>query len=381
MALPPRWSLPKLENRFHSEARPDSRLPDSLADMLRAMDAFPLGLAVTDAQGFILHINRRAREWLVREREEFRGARLDSLGGGTISEDQFRALLDTSLAGGWRGEVTCVRKDGSRFPVYLETSVLRDPDGESPLIVAVARDISEQRSLQARLIAEEKAGTLGLITRNIAHRVRNHLASINMSLYFLEEAVSPDGDGPTQIDTIRREMHRMRLFLDSLAAYALPPAPEFQDVSLTEVVNQGLDEARPVLRLKSVAVKRQFPADAPILRLDRAQFARAIAHVVQNSAESMEHPGSVHVVIKRRSSTEETRWLVEIRDDGSGIAPTLQDRVFEPFFTTSESQLGLGLTMVRRVMDLHGGEVSIESLPGQGSVVTLDLPVRSGAAA
>lgn len=345
------------------------------------MEAIPLGLAVIDAKGRVLHINQRALEWVGRDRAEIEGARLDILGGGTFGEEQFRELLDSSLAGGWQGEVTCVRKDGSSFPAYVETSVLRDPAGESPLIVAVARDITEQRSLQARLIAEEKAGTLGLITRNVAHRVRNHLASINMSLYFLEEMVPPDGEGPKQIDTIRQEMHRMRLFLDSLAAYALPPAAEFEEVNLAEVVNQGLDEARPILHLKSVAVKRQFPADPPTLRLDRAQFARAIAHVVQNSAESMEHPGAVHVVIKRQPLAAETRWLVEIRDDGSGITPNLRERVFEPFFTTNESQLGLGLTMVRRVMDLHGGEVRIESVPGRGSVVTLDLPDRPRVAA
>ena len=276
----------------------------------------------------MLHINRRALEWLGRDRAEVEGARLDILGGGTISEEQFREMLDSSLAGGWQGEVTCVRKDGSSFPAYLETSVLRDPAGESPLVMAVARDITEQRSLQARLIAEEKAGTLGLIARNVAHRVRNHLASINMSLYFLEEEVPPTGEGPKQIDTIRQEMHRMRLFLDSLAAYALPPAPEFEEVSLAEVVNQGLDEARPVLRLKSVAVMRQFPTDSPTLRLDRIQFARAIAHVVQNSAESMEHPGSVHVVIKRQPLAAEVRWLVEIRDDGRGIVPISQGSRF-----------------------------------------------------
>ena len=324
----------------------------------------------------MLHINRRALEWLGRDRAEVEGTRLDILGGGTISEEQFRAMLDSSLAGGWRGEVTCVRKDGSSFPAYLETSVLRDPTGESPLVMAVARDITEQRSLQARLIAEEKAGTLGLIARNIAHRVRNHLASINMSLYFLEEEVPPTGEGPTQIETIRQEMHRMRLFLDSLAAYARPPPPEFEEVSLAEVVNQGLDEARPVLRLKSVAVMRQFPADSPTLRLDRIQFARAIAHVVQNLRSRWSIPVSCTSSSSASRWLTEVRWLVEIRDDGRGIAPSLKDRVFEPFFTTTESQLGLGLTMVRRVMNLHGGDVRIESVPGRGSVVTLDLPDR-----
>jgi PAS domain S-box-containing protein len=370
-----------LENKFHPPLRVKLDLPDPLSDLLRAMDSIPLGLAVTDAAGRVLHVNRRALDWLGRDRAEIVGARLDTLTGGTLGEERFRRLLDSSLAGGWQGEITCVRKDGSSFPAYLETSVLRDPAGESPLVMVIARDITEQRALQARLIAEEKAGTLGLIARNIAHRVRNHLASINMSLYFLEEMVPPAGEATGQIDTIRQEMHRMRLFLDSLAAYALPPAPEFEEVSLADVVNQGLDEARPVLRLKSVALMRQFPPDAPTLRLDRAQLARAIAHVVQNSAESMEQPGTVHVVIKCQPLAAGVRWLVEIRDDGRGITPSLRDRVFEPFFTTTESQLGLGLTMVRRVMELHGGEVRIESVPGRGSVVTLDLPDRPKVAA
>lgn len=292
------------------------------------------------------------------------------------------ARSDRVLAGGWlAGELTCVRKDGSSFPAHVETSVLRDPAGESPLIVAVAHDITAQRALQARLIAEEKAGTLGLIMRNVAHRVRNHLASINMSLYFMEESVLPTGEGPKHIESIRREMHRMRLFLDALAAYAQPAPPEFEAVSLVEVVNQGIEEVQPILHLRSVAVKRQFPADSPTLRLDRVQLARAIAHLVQNSAQSMEHPGTVHVVIKRQPLATEARWIVEIRDDGSGIPLNLRERVFEPFFTTTESQLGLGLTIVRRVMDLHHGEVLLESVPGRGTVVALNLPDTSKAAA
>ena len=366
--------MPDLESSFHFSPPPLPKIPAHLEDILLAMEAIPIGVTVTDETGRVVHVNSRVLQWLGRDREEVVGQSLRLLAGGSIDDAALKAMHEKSLAGGWRGEFTCVRKDGSSFPVYLETNVLRGRGGDPPLVIGVARDITDQRALQARLIAEEKAGTLGLITRNVAHQVRNHLSSISMSLYFLEESVPPSSDGETHIDAIRQEMNRIKLFLDSLASYAHPSAPEFEEASLIEVVNQGLDEARPILRLKSVAVRRQFPPDGPVLRLDRAQLARAVAQVAQNSAESMEHPGAVHVVIKRQSLDDRVYWLVEIRDDGKGIAPNLQERVFEPFFTTSESQIGLGLTMARRAMELHGGEVRLESAPGRGTVVTLVIP-------
>jgi len=375
MALPPRWSKAELENTFPIRSVSTSAsTPDPFGDLLHALETIPVGIAVTDLSGRILHLNRRILEWLEYGREEVAGMGMDRLTGGAIGAADLPRVVAQVLEGVWRGETACVRRDGSSVPVFLESSPLHDRTGTVTALIWVAHDLTEERAHQARLMAEEKAGTLGLIARNLAHQIRNHLAAINMSLYFLEESVPPGGEGPRHIEALRQEANRIKHVLDALALYARPPEPEFTEANLVDVVNQGLEQALPTLRLRSVAVRRQFPGDSPAMRIDRAQLAGAIAQVVQNSAESMEHPGEVHVVIKRQPLETATRWLIEIRDDGPGIALDLQDRLFEPFFSTAGSQLGLGLSIVRRVMQLHGGDVLLESAPGRGTVVTLRLP-------
>jgi signal transduction histidine kinase len=112
--------------------------------------------------------------------------------------------------------------------------------------------------------------------------------------------------------------------------------------------------------------------------VDREQFAQAVTQVVQNACEAMDRGGEIHVIVKRQPRVESPGWVVEIRDNGPGIAPHLVARVFEPFFTTSAHQLGLGLSNARRIMRLHEGEAALSSTPGRGTVVTLRLPGRDG---
>jgi signal transduction histidine kinase len=226
-------------------------------------------------------------------------------------------------------------------------------------------------------VAEEKLGTLGLIAHNVTHEVRNHLSAIRMSLYMLEKGCDAEHGSPDQrlhFSIAREELNRIELFLRTLANYARPPRPRFAPSNLVEVVNKGLEDARPALILKSVALFRQFPQISPIIPLDPVQFAQAVTQVVENASQAMERQGEVHVVIKRQPADDGTRWLVEIRDNGPGVAHHLRERVFEPFFSTTSQHLGLGLSNVKRILELHDGEVLFSSTPGRGTVVILRVP-------
>jgi signal transduction histidine kinase len=242
----------------------------------------------------------------------------------------------------------------------------------------VAWDITAQRAFQERLLTEARLGTLGLIAHNVAHVVRNHLSAIKMSLYMLEQCCTePKGDEKLHFSIAQEEVNRIELYLRTLSNYASPPQPRFRERSLLEVVNQGIEDARPLLMAKSIALFRQFPKSSPQVTLDRDQFAQAITQVVQNACESLERGGEIHVVVKRQPVGERIHWLVEIRDNGPGIAPEILKRVYEPFYTTSSQRMGLGLSNVRRILDLHRGEVSTTSQPGRGTTVQLRIPERS----
>lgn len=348
-------------------------LPSQVSEMVHTLEAIPAGITVSDLDGRLLYVNQRIQRALGYEDGELVGEHLETLYGASLAPDKAASIREATLAGGWKGEVLNVRKDGSSFPVFLETSVIRDREEKPLAFVAVSRDISEQRAFQERLLGEAKLGTLGVIAHNVAHEVRNHLSAIKLSLYMLQQATTVQ-DQQMHRRIAEEELDRIELFLRTLENYANPPHPSFSEWDLAAVVNHGLEHTRPLLIQKSISLRRQFPDNPPRLRLDRDQFAQAVTQATQNATEALGVGGEIHVVIKRQRADGRTWWIVEIRDNGPGIAPHVQDRVFEPFFTTTPNQLGLGLSNVVRIMNLHGGRVQVSCPPPGGTVVSLKVP-------
>lgn len=361
-----------MERVLHSGVR----LPASVQALITALGPVPAGITVTDLEGRILYLNRRLLESLGYEADELVGREVTVLYGDSVEPEMAERILKATLAGGWQGEIVSRRKDGSVFPVYLETSSIRDEAGKPVVTVAVVRDITEERAFQDRMVAEARQGTFGVIAHNVAHEVRNHLSAIKMSLYMLEREDTPASERPTHFEIAREELDRIELFVRMLDNYANPPRPVFDPTSLVDAVNRGLEDARPFLLRKSISLFRQFPSRSPQLSIDREQFARAVSHVMENACEAVGEDGEIHVVIKRQPLPEGNWWLVEIRDNGRGVPPHLGERVFEPFFTTTRARLGLGLSNVRRILSLHGGGATLNSTPGRGTTVILRIPEK-----
>ena len=362
-----------------STSRPPgvNALPSPLSELARTLDSIPAGILLFDLNGNILHANQKSLQALGYELSELVGRHMEALYRTSLRPDQAGRIRDAAVDKSWRGEVMNYRKDGSSFPVYLETSLIRDGSGRSIAVVAVGRDISDQHAFQERLLVEAKLGTLGVLSHNLTHEVRNRLSALKLSLYMLQTG-PPDGDQAVHFDIAREEIDRIELFLRNLEAYVHPPQPRIEPGNLLEAVDQGLEDARPLLLAKSITVCRQFPAHAPGVEMDRKQLSQAVTQVAQNASEALPSGGELHVVVKRQPLAAGRWWLIELRDNGPGIAPSLQPRVFEPFFTTDSQRIGLGLSNVWRIMSLHGGAAELVCPPGGGTVVTLRLPEAPG---
>ena len=351
-------------------------LPPSLAPLARTLDSIPAGILLFDLDGNILHANQKSLGALGYRLEDLVGRHMAVLYRNSIRPEQALRIREAALDRSWRGEVMNYRKDGSSFPVFLETSLVRDESGASVAVIAVGRDISEQHAFQERLLVEAKLGTLGVLSHNLTHEVRNRLSALRLSLYMLETAPTQDEDG-IHFRIAREEIERIELFLQNLEGYVHPPEPRMEMADLLEVVEKGIEDARPLLLVKSITVCRQFPSHSPRVRVDSRQLAQAVTQAVQNASEALPMGGELHVVVKRQPQGQESWWLIELRDNGPGVAPSLQGRVFEPFFTTDSNRIGLGLSNVWRILELHGGSAELQCPPGGGTVVTLRIPERA----
>ena len=220
----------------------------------------------------------------------------------------------------------------------------------------------------------DKLLALELTARTVAHEIRNHLSAIKMSLYMLEKDREPRNDDTLHFSTANEEIKRIELFLRDLVGYTRPMPPRLERVSLSDTVHQGLDMARQVLALKSISLSRHVPDPGPPLDLDRDKIQRAVAQLVQNAVEALPRGGKIRVSVEADGAGARRGWLLKVEDNGPGILPEHQSRIFEPFFSTRTHQLGLGLTAVRKAIDAHGGTIRFRPTSGGGATFLVFFP-------
>ncbi len=235
----------------------------------------------------------------------------------------------------------------------------------------VAARAEDQRIREERLREQTALTRLGSMAAVVAHEVRNPLTGIAGSLEIVQKRM-PEGQQERQvIASILERIETLHETMDDLLLYARPHLPSFERVELAALVTGVQEEAERDPRFGSVALRTH--AENHVLVGDPALLGAAVLNLVLNAAQAMSGAGEVRLRAYR--SGEEVR--VVVADTGPGIPTDLRQRIFEPFFTTRHLGSGLGLSIVRRIVDAHGGSVELECPEGGGSVFTLRLPLSS----
>jgi signal transduction histidine kinase len=231
----------------------------------------------------------------------------------------------------------------------------------------------ELEQAQQELVERERLATLGRLTATVSHELRNPLATISSSVYAVREMVAGLGMAPVHraLDRAERNVRRCDGIIEELLDYTRNREVVLQPTDLDEWVREMLDEM-PVP--EGIAVGWELESRATV-DLNPAQFRRLLVNVMTNACEAIlesnEPTGTVTV------STERLDGHVAVRfcDTGPGIPPDILERVFEPLFSTKGFGVGLGMAIVEQIAEQHGGEVRVESTPGEGTQVTVWLPV------
>jgi len=281
----------------------------------------------------------------------------------------------------WRGTVNGLTRARHRFPAHLAVSCVFDAQRKVLGTVGVLRDLTEQVATQQRLIQREKLASLGEMAAGVAHEIRNPLGGIKMATRLLSS-----GD-ITGSGTIAQEMAHSILsgiaeiegIIADLLDYARDTRLDRQDYPLAGILRPVVDGAVAEAARRGVRVATEgldadltAPVDGPRLR-------QVLANVVKNALEATERqPGGCVVV---RLFARGPAAVIEVEDNGVGMRPEDRDRVFLPFFTTKPTGTGLGMAIVKKIMDLHGGEIEIESAAERGTTIRLVIPRTAAAMA
>jgi PAS domain S-box-containing protein len=277
----------------------------------------------------------------------------------------------------WRGSVTAVTRDGRAFPAHLALACVFETDGRVLGSVGALRDLTELVATQQRLTEREKLASLGEMAAVVAHDIRNPLGAIKTAAQFLP---SRPADDPTIISELTHSIlagvGQIESIVTDLLDYARGTTLDRQQYRLGEVVGPAVEAYAEKAREHGVGlVTRGLDTDLVVV-VDGQRLRRVFVNVISNALEAAEHrPGArVDVALYRR----ETDAVVEITDNGEGIAPETRSKILRPFFTTKPTGTGLGLVIVKKIMDLHGGTIEIDTRPGEGTSVRLVIPTTLG---
>jgi PAS domain S-box-containing protein len=274
---------------------------------------------------------------------------------------------------GWRGSVSGLTRDRQPFPAHLAISCVFDPQRVVLGAVGVLRDLTEQVATQQRLIQREKLASLGEMAAGVAHEIRNPLGGIKMATRLLSSGeVSGDRIPREMAESILSGIAEIESIIADLLDYARETRLDRQDYPLARILAPVVESSTVEGAQRRVRVVVRRIDDELVASVDGPRLRQALANVMQNALDATERraDGRVDVALYARGAAA----VVEITDNGVGMLAEHRDKVFLPFFTTKPTGTGLGMAIVKKIMDLHGGEIEIDSTSGEGTSVRLVVP-------
>jgi len=308
---------------------------------------------------------------------------MEELATAVHPDDRERVLAEWTKAAEEHVELSqeyrILMPQGETRWVRMHACPIFSADGSRSSVVGTVEDISERRQAeeQARQLHAEhvRANELGRVVRileqmaaTLGHELRNPLGVINNSVYFLaNQAQIDDPKAQKHVEIIGHEVASARRVIDDILEFAHVPQLLPAAAGINAVVDSALARSQIPANIRVV---RTLAVDLPPLICDEERLERAFIDIIANAVQAMPHGGRLGVKTSRSGDDIQ----VVFSDSGVGIAPENIDKVFEPMFTTKLRGIGLGLTVVRRTVEQHGGEIRVRSRLGWGAIFRITLP-------
>lgn len=222
-----------------------------------------------------------------------------------------------------------------------------------------------------QLIENESLAVVGEMGSAVAHGLRNPLASIRSSAELSLESNLPQ-EARECAEDIVGQVDRLEGWVRQLLTYAKPSHANLVPVDINEVLKESIGNYARDLERRHIKISQDLPGDLPNIRGDAAVLCQLVGSLIANAMEAMESGGEIALSCQ---AGQNGMVVAQIRDSGPGISPGEMKLIFKPFFTSKTKGLGLGLPLVRRVVERLGGKVEVDSTPGKGTAVRLHLPI------
>ncbi len=346
-----------------------TQMQSDTGNILHAMSDAVIGV---DAQRAVRFTNTAARRILDLKQNRVTGLPLTDLfsNGQAIMEalEKQQSLENV--------EQTLQIKSLNRpISVIVSVSFVFDETGSMEAGVILLRDQTNQKKLEEQLRRKEKLSAMGQLAAGVAHEIRNPLNAISMIVQRFHKEFKPTRDQEEYLAltrTVRSEIERIGQIIRQFLDLARPPKLNTAPVSVDDLISQSVAVVAAQAEAKDIRLVTG-PGVQTRVEVDKNQFHQALLNLLQNALEAVAQGGLIS--IKARKTDK--HLSIDVKDDGPGIPPEQQKKIFDLYFTTKPAGTGLGLALVHRIITEHGGEVSVRSKPGQGTTFTLTIPTES----
>ncbi|MCI0704253.1 MAG: ATP-binding protein [Planctomycetia bacterium] len=354
----------------------------------RLLEKLPAGAYTCDSEGFITYFNPAAERLWGRAPElndpvdRFCGSfKLFAADGTPITHDQCWMALALRAQEGYNGcEIVIERPDGTCVTALAHANPIRDESGHLLGAVNVLVDISDRKRAEDALKQADRAKNEFLAT--LAHELRNPLAPIRNAVHILHLLGSSAPELQSALGILERQTKQMARLIDDLLDIARITGGRLElrreRIELGNVVRSAIETGRPLIESCGHELTVSVPGEPIPLTGDLTRLAQVISNLLHNAAKYTDRGGRIWLIAERQGSDA----VVTVRDTGIGIPSEMIPRIFEMFTQVdradqrSRGGLGVGLALVRQLVEMHGGSVSVRSDgPGHGSEFAIRLPV------
>jgi two-component system, sporulation sensor kinase E len=331
-------------------------------------------VVVLDREGRILRFNRACEETTGYSSEEVMGRHVWDL---FIIPDEVagvKAVFERLQGGEPRNdhENYWMGKDGFLRRISWSNTVIADSSGKVDYVVSSGLDITEFKSIQEQLRKTERIAELGTLASGMAHEIGTPMNVILGRAEYLLHRTTDEGM-KKGLATIVTQIERITKVMNQLLAFARRKTPDRRAVDLCEIVEDSLEMFQERIAHSRITVDKSIESSLPPVLADRDQLIQVLINLVMNSLHAMPEGGRLGLSLDR----ENRHVRLGVSDTGHGMPEEIRSKVFDPFFTTKDfgKGTGLGLTVVKGIIEEHGGTIAVESVVDKGTTFWIRLPL------
>ena len=337
-------------------------------------------VVVLDREGRILRFNRACEQSTGYSSEEVMGRYVWDL---FVIPDEVvgvKAVFERLRGGEPRSDYEnyWMGKGGFLRRISWSNTVIADSSGKVDYVVSSGLDITEFQSIQEQLRKTERIAELGTLASGMAHEIGTPMNVILGRAEYLLQRTADEGM-KKGLATIVTQIERITKVMNQLLIFARRKQPDRQAVDLGEIVEDSLEMFQERMTHNRITVEKVIEGNLPSIHADRDQLVQVLINLVTNSLHAMPEGGRLRLSLDR----ENNHVRLGISDTGHGMPEEVRAKIFEPFFTTKDfgKGTGLGLTVVKGIIEEHGGTIAVESVVDKGTTFWIRLPIEEAQAA